>query len=78
MKDETKELLELVDALRDRGVSHLNVSIGEVRLECTVTPKMPDELPTTQAERERLLNDPRTPSSIKERITLEDEKDLYG
>lgn len=78
MAGSVSELIELVDQLRDRGVTYVKARLGEVELECNLPPRGMAELPVSQTERDRMLSDPKVPQEIKERIAQEDEEDLYG
>lgn len=75
-------MLAILDQLRDRGVTHVELKMtnGEELLDikCNLAPLAPLELPISQEERQRLMNDPKTPAEIRERIAQEDEEDLYG
>lgn len=76
---EARAMLAFVDGLRDRGVQQVRVKFRSgAELELVIAPRAANELPVTNEERTKLMNDPTTPAEVKERIAEEDERDLFA
>lgn len=75
--EEKDEVLAFIQGLRDSGVTGFEAKFPNgLELKGHINPRGANELPTSQAERERLLADPKTPEDVKRRIAEEDEMDL--
>lgn len=74
-----KEILDLIDSLRARGVHGIELVRGDFKLSVVGIPRLnAGELPDSAEARAAMLRDPNVADDVKKRILEEDERDLYG
>jgi hypothetical protein len=77
--DEPDALLKFLDGCRARGVLAIEAEFSSgVKVKANMMALQQNELPADPEARKRLLDDPRTPEEVKQRLAAEDEEDLFA